>query len=116
MTSAKTSFHWEKVLLEVKTVDVFSYRLPCSSRTFSASIVCFSVSLRLRIVKTKRKNSRKNFLLGIFGKSGGLAAEDARRRAQGSGPRGWGWKKLYGETDRQQDGAALRWQSRASCS
>ena len=27
VTSAKTSFHWEKVLLEVKTVDVFSYRL-----------------------------------------------------------------------------------------
>ena len=27
MTSAKTSFHWEKVLLEVKTVEVFSYRL-----------------------------------------------------------------------------------------
>ena len=30
VTSAKTSFHWEKVLLEVKTVDVFSYRLAIS--------------------------------------------------------------------------------------
>ena len=30
VTSAKTSFHWEKVLLEVKTVDVFSYRLAMS--------------------------------------------------------------------------------------
>ena len=27
MISAKTSFHWEKVLLEVKTVEVFSHRL-----------------------------------------------------------------------------------------
>ena len=30
VTSAKTSFHWEKVLLEVKMVDVFSYRLAMS--------------------------------------------------------------------------------------
>ena len=27
VTSAKTSFHWEKVLLEVNTVEVFSFRL-----------------------------------------------------------------------------------------
>ncbi len=30
VTSAKTSFHWEKVLLEVKTADVFSYCLAIS--------------------------------------------------------------------------------------
>ncbi len=30
VTSAKNSFHWEKVLLEVKTVEVFSYRLAIS--------------------------------------------------------------------------------------
>ena len=27
ITSAKTTFHWKKVLLEVKTVEVFSYHL-----------------------------------------------------------------------------------------
>ena len=27
VTSAKTSFHWKKVLLEVNTVEGFSYRL-----------------------------------------------------------------------------------------
>lgn len=30
VTSANTLFHWEKVLLEVKTVDVFAYRLAMS--------------------------------------------------------------------------------------
>ena len=28
--AAKTSFHWEKILLEVKTVETFSYRLAIS--------------------------------------------------------------------------------------
>lgn len=32
VTLAKTSFHWAKVLLEAKKVDVFSYRLAMSRK------------------------------------------------------------------------------------